>query len=156
MSSEILDKFVEEKSWQAIWSLAQITTFNWEFRIMARLVAEGHSNPEELKKACSALTQAANDMAGFYNTHHREAPLYEVGDMVWLNVQNITIMCPMKKLDHRWISLYVVDKVIFKMPTCSNDLHPLANLTWSSQSPYYDSTVQMPSPNEYNTTCHLP
>ena len=52
MSSEVLDEFIEEKSQQTIKSLAQFATFNWEFRrIMARLVMEGHSNPEELKKA---------------------------------------------------------------------------------------------------------
>src|SRR5882724_9108336 len=66
------------------------------------------------KEACSALTQAANDMACFYNAHHKEAPLYKVGDNVWLNGQNITTTCPMKKLDHKWLGLYVVDKVILR------------------------------------------
>src|SRR5882724_9843222 len=33
----------------------------------------------------SALARAANDMARFYDAHHKEAPLYEVGDKVWLN-----------------------------------------------------------------------
>src|SRR5882724_11620753 len=60
------------------------------------------------KEACSALSQAANDMAHFYDAHHKEAPLYKVGDKVWLNGQNITITHPMKKLDHKWIGLYVV------------------------------------------------
>ena len=43
-------------------------------------------------EAHSALTQAADDMAQFYDTHHREAPLYKIGDKVWLNSQNITII----------------------------------------------------------------
>src|SRR5882724_9304693 len=52
VSSEVLDEFIEEKSQQTIKSLAQFATFNWEFRrITARLVMEGHSNPEDLKKA---------------------------------------------------------------------------------------------------------
>ena len=34
------------------------------------------------KEAHSALTQAADDTAHFYDTHHKEAPLYEVGDKV--------------------------------------------------------------------------
>jgi len=52
MSSEVLDEFIEEKSQQTIQSLTQFATFNQEFRsIMARLVVEGSSNPEELKKA---------------------------------------------------------------------------------------------------------
>ena len=42
-------------------------------------------------EACSALTQAADDMSRFYDAHHREALLYEIGDKVWLNGQNITM-----------------------------------------------------------------
>jgi len=53
------------------------------------------------KEAHSALAQAANYMAHFYDTHCREASLYEVRDKVWLNRQNITITCLMKKLDHK-------------------------------------------------------
>jgi len=34
------------------------------------------------KEACSALSQAANDMAHFYNAHLRGDPLYEAGDKV--------------------------------------------------------------------------
>src|SRR5882724_3514214 len=64
------------------------------------------------KEACSALTQAADDMAQFYDAHCKEAPLYEVRDKVWLNGQNITTTHPMKKLDHKWLGQYVVDKVI--------------------------------------------
>src|SRR5882724_3215369 len=48
-------------------------------------------------EACLALSQAADDMARFYNVHWREAPLYEVGDRVWLNGQNITMTQLMKK-----------------------------------------------------------
>ena len=51
-------------------------------------------------------------MAHFYNVHWREAPLYAVGDKVWLNGQNITMTHPMKKLDHKLLGLYQVDKVI--------------------------------------------
>jgi len=64
------------------------------------------------KEAHSALTQAANDMDHFYDIHFKEAPLYKVRDNIWLNRQNITITCPMKKLDHKWLRPYVVDKVI--------------------------------------------
>jgi len=37
------------------------------------------------KEGHSALTQAADDMAHFYDAHHKEAPLYDVRDKVWLN-----------------------------------------------------------------------
>jgi len=34
------------------------------------------------KEACSALIKVADEMAHFYGTHFREAPLYMVGDNV--------------------------------------------------------------------------
>src|SRR5467141_2196146 len=64
------------------------------------------------KEAHSALSRAVDNMALFYDAHRREAPLYAVGDKVWLNGQNITTTHPMKKLDHKWLSLYPVEKVI--------------------------------------------
>src|SRR5882672_6817285 len=64
------------------------------------------------KEACSALSRAADDMARFYDSHWREAPLYAVGDKVWLNGKNITTTHPMKKLDHKWLGPYPVDNVI--------------------------------------------
>jgi len=42
-------------------------------------------------EACSALTQVANYMAQSYDAHRREAPLYDIGDKVWLNAQNIVM-----------------------------------------------------------------
>src|SRR5882724_520443 len=47
----------------------------------------------------SALTRAADDMARFYDAHHRETPLYKVGDKVWLNGHNVTTTRLTKKLD---------------------------------------------------------
>jgi len=41
-------------------------------------------------EAHSALSQADDNMARFYDAHQREVPLYEVRDRVWLNGQNIT------------------------------------------------------------------
>src|SRR5882724_4830462 len=73
--------------------------------------------------AHSTLTQAADDMAQFYNVHRREVPLYVVGDKVWLNGQNITMTQPLEKLDHKWLSPYSVDEVNswsahwFKLPS---------------------------------------
>src|SRR5882672_4766218 len=47
-----------------------------------------------MKEACSALSRAADIMAHFYDTHRREAPLYVIGDKVWINGQNITTTHP--------------------------------------------------------------
>src|SRR5882724_5092135 len=82
---------------------------------------------------------------GFYNHnehfhvtfHHnqKEASLYEVGDKVWLNRQNITMTHLMKKLDHKWLGPYVVDKVIsqnayrLKLPPSFSQTHPVFSVT---------------------------
>src|SRR5882672_10509108 len=87
------------------------------------------------KEARSALFRAAGDMARFYDAHQREAPLYAVRDKVWLNGQNITTTCPMKKLDHKWLGLYPVEKVIswstyrLKLPSSFGRTHPVFSVT---------------------------
>ena len=63
-------------------------------------------------EARSALQRVADDMACFYDIHGQHAPTYKVGDKVWLNAQNIITTQPTKKLDHKWLGPYTVDKVI--------------------------------------------
>ena len=62
-------------------------------------------------EACSALQRAADDRAHFYDVHRQHAPTYKVGDKVWLNAQNITTTQLTKKLDHKWLGPYTVNKV---------------------------------------------
>src|SRR5882724_9630695 len=87
------------------------------------------------EEACSALAQAAHDMAQFYNANCREAPLYEVRDKVWLNGHNITTTQPTKKLDHKWIGPYPIEKVILrsayrlKLPSSFSRTHPVFSVT---------------------------
>jgi len=89
----------------------------------------------ETTEACSTLTQAADDMAQFYDAHCREVLLYVVRDKVWLNGQNITMTLPMKKLDHKWLSPYSVKKVIsqsayqLKLPSSFSCIHPFFSVT---------------------------
>src|SRR5467141_4079291 len=83
------------------------------------------------KEACSALSRVVDDMAHFYDAHQREAPLYVVGDKVWLNGKNITTTRPMKKIDHKWLGPYPVEKVIsrsayqLKLPSSFGRTHPV-------------------------------
>ena len=42
------------------------------------------------KEAHSVLEKAADDMTHFYDVHRQAAPVYKVGDKVWLNAQNIS------------------------------------------------------------------
>src|SRR6266481_7456676 len=60
------------------------------------------------KEAQSALTRAADDMAHFHDAHRCEAPQYNVGDKVWLSSENIRTTRPMKKLNYKWLSPYII------------------------------------------------
>ena len=63
-------------------------------------------------EAWAALVKAADDMAQFYDAHWCKAPKYNVGDKLWLSLENIRTVHPMKKLDYKWLSPYVVEQVI--------------------------------------------
>ena len=81
-------------------------------------------------EACSALQRAADDMARIYDVHRQHAPTYKAGDKVWLNAQNITTTQPTKKLDHKWLGPYTVNKVIsqnayqLQLPPSFGHTHP--------------------------------
>ena len=81
------------------------------------------------QEAQSALSKAVDDMAHFYDLHHQTAPVYKVGDKVWLNAQNITTTRPMKKLYHKWLGPYAINKVVsrnaygLQLPTSFGHTH---------------------------------
>ena len=82
-------------------------------------------------EARSALVKAANNMAQFYDAHCHEAPKYNIGDKVWLSSKNIRTTQPMKKLNYKWLSPYVIDWVIsqsayrLKLPVLFGQIHPV-------------------------------
>ena len=83
-------------------------------------------------EARSALQRAAgDDIACFYDVHRQHAPIYKVGDKVWLNAQNTTTTQPTKKLDHKWLGPYIVNKVIsqnayrLQLPPSFDRTHPV-------------------------------
>ena len=83
----------------------------------------------------AALVKAADDMAQFYDAHRCEAPKYNVRDKVWLSLENIRTVHPMKKLDYKWLGPYVVKQVIshsaywLKLPASFGNLHPIFSVT---------------------------
>ena len=40
-------------------------------------------------EARSSLQKAADNIVCFYDIHRQHAPIYKVGDKIWLNAQNI-------------------------------------------------------------------
>ena len=46
------------------------------------------------------------------NQHQKEAPKYQVGNMIWLLTKNIKTERPSKKLDHKMIGPYQVKELV--------------------------------------------
>src|SRR5260221_4200878 len=64
---------------------------------------------EEVK---ASLEWAADNMKQDYDQNHQAALEYKVRDKAWLNLQNYSSDCPMKKLVHMWAGPFVITKVI--------------------------------------------
>jgi hypothetical protein len=84
-----------------------------------------------LEEAKLALAKAKNDMAQYYNCCHTPAPVYKIGDMVYLNCQDIhsCTTLPSQKLAHCYLGLYKVEKCVgthayhLKLPAAMSCLH---------------------------------
>src|SRR5258707_1120258 len=61
-------------------------------------------------EAKAALKHAADEMAWYYDCWRSPAPTYKVGAKVWLNAQNYMTTCLTKKLDHKWLGPFVIEK----------------------------------------------
>ena len=87
------------------------------------------------KEAHSTLTREADNMAWFYDAYKKEAPLYVISDKVWLNGWKIATTHLMKKLDHKWLCPYPIDKIIswstyqLKLPSSFGWAHPVFSVT---------------------------
>ena len=74
-------------------------------------------------------------MAQFYDAHQCKAPKYNVGDKVWLSLENIRTVRLMKKLDYKWLGPYVIKRVIshsaywLKLPASFGKIHPVFSVT---------------------------
>src|SRR5258708_5361109 len=60
----------------------------------------------------AALKHAADEMAQYYDRQRSPAPAYEVRAKVWLNAQNYMTTHLTKKLDHKWLGPFVIEKVV--------------------------------------------
>ena len=65
-----------------------------------------------MEETRASLKLAAEDMARYYDAHHQEAEVFQVGDKVWLDGRNIKTQRPTKKLDDRWFGPFKVTKVL--------------------------------------------
>jgi len=98
-------------------------------------------------EAKAALKHAADEMAQYYDHRRSPAPAYEVR----ANAQNYMTTCPTKKLDHKWLGPFVIEKVI-SPATIKLCLSPAnEESTQLSLSPMSAPTTQTPFWNVHLT-----
>src|SRR5260221_5691876 len=96
-------------------------------------------------EAKAALEHTTDEMAWYYDRWKSPPPAYKVGAKVWLNAQNYTTTCPTKKLDHKWLCPFVVEKVISPttiklcLSQCKREIHPVISV--SNVCPYHPDPI---------------
>ncbi len=96
-------------------------------------------------EAKAALKHAADEMAQYYNCRRSPAPVYKVRAKVWLNAQNYMTTHPTKKLDHKWLSSFEIEKVVSStaIKLClsphKHGIHPVISI--SNVCPYHPDPI---------------
>jgi len=89
---------------------------------------------DTLEEAKLALAKAKVDMAWYYNCRRSPAPSFSPGDMVYLDSEDIQTTHPSKKLSHRHLGPYPVERHVGKyayhlvLPPPMRRLHPVFNV----------------------------
>jgi len=79
----------------------------------------------------AALAKSKDNMAHYYNQHHKPAPIFAAGDMVFLHASNIHTMYPSKKLLHCFLGPFVVVQPVglhayhLWLPSSMLHIHPV-------------------------------
>jgi len=94
-----------------------------------------------LEEAKSALAKAKDDMARYYNQRRTPAPTYAPGDKVYLDASDIHTTRPSKKLSHRRLGPFLVEKRVgtnayrLALPPSMKRLHPVFNIVKLTSAP---------------------
>src|SRR5258705_12701783 len=93
----------------------------------------------------AALKHAADEMAQYYDHWRSPAPVYKVGAKVWLNAQNYMTTHLTKKLDHKWLGPFEIEKVVSSatiklcLSPCECGIHPVISV--SNVCPYHPDPI---------------
>ncbi|GLB42953.1 putative retrotransposable element tf2 155 kda protein type 1-like [Lyophyllum shimeji] len=85
------------------------------------------------EKAKAALAKAKDDMARYYDQCRIPALEYRLGDRIYLDTLDIETMRPSKKLSHRYLGLYIVERQVgllaykLHLPRSMSRLYPIFN-----------------------------
>jgi len=86
---------------------------------------------DTLSEAQAALAKSKDDMAHYYNQRHTPAPMFAVGDKVFLDASDICTTRPLKKLSHRFLSPFPVVHPVgshtycLRLPPSMSCIHPV-------------------------------
>jgi len=95
-----------------------------------------------LEEAKAALNKAKDDMARYYNQRRLPTPTYKPGDKVYLDASDIRTTRPSKKLSHRQLGPYVVERQVAKnayrlcLPQSMSRLHLVFNIVKLTPAPH--------------------
>ena len=87
-----------------------------------------------LEEAKASLVKAKDDMAKYYDRKRLPTPVFKPGDKVYLDASDIRTTQPSRKLAHRRLGPYVVEKQVsklayrLKLPPSMSRLHPVFNV----------------------------
>jgi Tfp pilus assembly protein PilP len=65
-----------------------------------------------LEEAKSALQKSKDEMTCYYNQRQEPAPVYKPGDKVFLDSLDIQTTRPSKKLSHKFLGPYPVERAV--------------------------------------------
>jgi hypothetical protein len=94
-----------------------------------------------LEEAKSALAKAKDDMTRYYNQRRTPAPTYAPGDKVYLEASDIHTTRPSKKLSHRRLGPFPVERRVgtnayrLTLPPSMKRLHPVFNVVKLTPAP---------------------
>ena len=86
-------------------------------------------------KVIAASEKAKITMKSQANKHHSVAPIYNIGDQVWLSMENLRMLNrASKKLTEKWIGPYEISSVMpnaVKLKLLKTlCIHPVVNISW--------------------------
>ena len=87
-----------------------------------------------IEEAKSVIYKAQDNMKRYYDHQKTPAPVFRLGNKVFLNALDICTICPSQKLSHQWLGPFVVERWIGPMAYClrlphwMKQLHPVFNV----------------------------
>ena len=111
-----------------------------------------------LEEAKAALAKSKDNMARYYNQWRNSAPAYELGDKVYLDASDIRTTHPSKKLSHKRLGPFTVERQVgtrgayrLQLPPSMRCLYPVFNvikITPAEDDPIPGRRIPPPPPPE--------